>query len=545
MAKTDQPTTRYIIVTGGVISGSGKGITAASIAACMKARQLKVSIQKFDMYLNVDAGTLKPGQHGEVYVTTDGAETDLDLGHYERFLDQTLDRRSSVMQGAILQELITKERAGDFLGDDVQVIPHVTNIIQDKIIAAASGSDVHVVELGGTTGDYEGLAFIDAVRQLPQRVGSQNVWYVHLVYLPYLQVSGEIKTKPAQNSVRTLRGLGISPNTLICRLEHPADYDYLKNKMQMTTSIDSQNILILDNVDTVYRIPLILEEQKGTTRIASWLRVDQKPDMKLWQRVVERATKQHRMNLKIAMVAKYLDNLDTYKSVTEAIETAAWYAGVNLSLVWVDAEVLEQKKFSQVASELAPYDGILVPGGFGHRGVGGMIAAATHALQHNIPYLGLCLGLQVLTIAFARLNGLPQANSREFEPEGKELVITYLEGQQDERQKGGTMRLGSYPCDLKTGTLAARVYGQESISERHRHRFEFNPAFARQLQEAGLVISGICPDNQLAEIVEIPACDYVIGCQFHPEFSSRPYRPQPLFLGFLRAAKEKALRDQQ
>ena len=543
--KKKAQTVRYIIVTGGVISGSGKGITAASIAACLKARQLKVSIQKFDMYLNVDAGTLKPGQHGEVYVTTDGAETDLDMGHYERFLNQELDRQSSVMQGAILRELINKERAGDFLGDDVQIIPHVTDLIQSKIIGAAQGSDVHIVELGGTVGDYESLAFIEAARQLAHRVGQENVLYVHLVYLPYLQVSAEIKTKPAQSSIRTLRGLGISPHILVCRYEHPIDTKYLIQKLHLLTSIAKENILTLPNVDTVYRVPLLLEQQKGAQQISDWLAVKRKPDLSYWRDVVRLASKTHPRTVKIALIAKYLDNADTYKSVMEALRTAAWYASVNLEVTWVDAEKLEKLSPSEVVSELIKFAGILVPGGFGRRGSEGMIAAAIYALQHNMPYFGICLGMQILTIAFARLSGLENANSKEFDDQSPHQVITDLEGQQGLHQTGGTMRLGSYPCDLQAGSLAQRVYRQQKISERHRHRFEFNPEYAQALEAAGLKISGVCPDNQLVEIVEVPKNDYILGCQFHPEFSSRPMKPQPLFLGFLKAAKKRELKISQ
>ena len=532
--------TRYIVITGGVVSGSGKGITAASIGACLKARKVNVSIQKFDMYFNVDAGTLKPGKHGEVYVTTDGAETDLDLGHYERFLDVFLDKRSSVMQGAILQEIIQKERAGGFLGEDVQVIPHITNAIQDKIIEAARRSDVHIIELGGTIGDYENLAFVEAVRQLVYRVGVNNVLYVHVVYLPYLKASAEIKTKPAQNSVRDLRGIGITPDILVCRSDYELDYQKLRKKMHLFTSVAQKNILVLENAKTVYQVPLILEKQGGAQQIANWLGVKQKADLKIWQQVVRRATQSYKQVVKIAMIAKYLDNKDTYMSLTEAIKIAAWYTQVQLELTWLDAEELEAMTAPEVELKLDQFDGVLVPGGFGVRGVEGMIKAANYTLTKNRPYLGICLGMQVATIAFARLNGLKQANSKEFKPTGKQLVITYLKGQQDLEMTGGTMRLGSYSCRLKPASLAKKIYKSDLITERHRHRFEFNPLYKRHLEAAGLVISGVCPQNNLAEIIELPSHKYWLGCQFHPEFASRPMRPHPLVLSFLKVAKSLA-----
>ena len=541
LIKRKQPPTRYIIVTGGVVSGSGKGITAASIGACLKARKIKVSIQKFDMYFNVDAGTLKPGKHGEVYVTTDGAETDLDLGHYERFLDEELSQKSSVMQGALIQEIIDKERAGGFLGDDVQVIPHITNAIQDKMVAAGRNAHVHIIELGGTVGDYEGLAFVEAARQLAYRVGPENILYVHVVYLPYLQVSDEIKTKPAQNSVRDLRSIGIVPNILIARCEQPADHNKLRQKLHLFTSVARENIVVLENVDTVYRVPLVLESQGIPAQIAEWCDGGRKADLKAWRDVVHLATKKYNRTVRIGMIAKYLDNTDTYLSLIEAMRIAAWYAKVDLELNWVNAEELEEMTDSEAVLRLMKFDGILVPGGFGSRGIEGMIRAANYALHNNVPYLGICLGMQVATIAFARQHGLKKANSKEFDPRGRQLVITYMKGQQNLRRKGGTMRLGSYDCRLKPGSIVRDAYDRETIRERHRHRFEFNPVYKERLEAAGLVISGICPQNNLAEIIELPQHAYLVGCQFHPEFSSRPTRPQPLFLSFLKAARQNSV----
>ncbi|MCY3804627.1 MAG: CTP synthase [Candidatus Saccharibacteria bacterium] len=531
----------YIVITGGVVSGSGKGITAASIGACLKARQFQVNIQKFDMYLNVDAGTLKPGKHGEVFVTVDGAETDLDLGHYERFLDVEFNQSNSVMQGAVLKEIIEKERAGDFLGDDIQVIPHVTSFIQDKIVSIAKGFDVHIVELGGTIGDYEGLAFVEATRQLADRVGRDRILYVHVVYLPYLQTSGEVKTKPAQNSVRDLRSIGIIPDILVARCETKANHQQLRQKLNLFTGIEKEKIGILENAQSVYQVPLILEKQNITPYIASWLGKSPKANLSVWRNIVRRAIKTYHRPVKIGMIAKYLDNLDTYHSLIEAMKAAAWTTQVDLELVWVDAKNLENLSSSETVLELMKFDGILIPGGFGERGINGMIQAATYAIHNNVPYLGICLGMQIMTIAYARLHGLSQANSKEFDPKGQQLVITYLEGQKDLYMTGGTMRLGSYECHLKKGSQARQIYNQSLIKERHRHRFEFNPEYTQHLESAGLQISGICPENKLVEIVEIPQQNFMIGCQFHPEFSSRPMNPHPLIVAFLRAVKKSVV----
>ena len=410
------------------------------------------------------------------------------------------------------------------------------------MVAAGAGSDVHIIELGGTVGDYESLAFIEAARQLSYRVGPQNVLYVHVVYLPYLRTSGEIKTKPAQNSVRDLRSIGIVPNILVLRSEHPSDHAQLRRKMHLFTSVSQKDILVLENADTVYRVPLTLEQQGIADKIARWCNARGKADMKVWQDVVRKATKTYAKTIRIGMIAKYLDNLDTYMSLIEAVRTAAWHGRAELDLVWVDAEKLEEMTESEAVLELMKFDGILIPGGFGERGVEGMIRAATYALQNNVPYLGICLGMQVMTIAFARQNGFRHANSKEFAPKGRQLVITYLKGQKELRMTGGTMRLGSYECELKKGSLAHRVYARDKVVERHLHRFEFNPAYKDHLERAGLVISGVCPRNGLAEIIEVPNRSYLLGCQFHPEFSSRPMRPQPLFTSFLQAASKHSAR---
>ena len=501
------------------------------MGACLQARGLKVNIQKFDMYLNVDAGTLRPGKHGEVYVTTDGAETDLDLGHYERFLNTQLDHSSSIMQGRVLLDIINRERAGEYGGDDVQVIPHVTNEIQARIMDAGQGHDVHIIELGGTVGDYEGLAFVEAARQLAHQVGRSNVTYIHVVYMPYLRTSGEIKTKPAQNAARHLRSIGIIPDILVARCERKGT-KRLQGKLSLFTDVDLESVVILEDVSIVYEIPLILEHRGIGRLLAERVGCHQEPDLTSWQRVVDTATKQHKQTVNIGLLAKYLDNRDTYISVIEAVRTAAWAVGVNLNLSWVNAGDLENQTQDALEERLKEFDGVIVPGGFGGRGIEGMIRVANYALEHNLPYLGLCLGLQVATIAFARRNGLPKANSKEFAATGQ-LVITTMPGQDNIKALGGTMRLGGYPCKIQTGTLAYELYKTDLIEERHRHRFEFNLEYRDVLEKAGLVISGICPQNDLAEIIEIPANDYFIGCQFHPEFVSRPTHPHPLFCGLV------------
>ena len=538
MAKTKTRSTKYIVITGGVISGIGKGITAASIGLCLKSRGLDVSIQKFDMYLNSDAGTLKPAKHGEVFVTSDGGETDLDLGHYERFLDTNLTQQSSVMQGQILAEMIARERKGGYGGDDVQFIPHLTDAIQAKIFSLAENSDVHIVELGGTVGDYESTAFVEAVRQLSRLVGSDNVCYVHVVYLPFLSTTQEVKTKPAQNAVRRLRDFGISPNILVGRSDGPVDQSIIA-KLSLFSDIDPQSIAILPNADTVYRVPLLLEEQGIGNHLANWVGCRRRPSLHGWQQFVNRATKKYETKVKIGLIAKYLDNQDTYLSLTEALAAAAWANQVELDLVWINAEELEKLSASEAVLPLMSFDGILVPGGFGERGVEGMIRAASHALADNVPYLGICLGMQLGVVALARMKaGLRRANSREFSRGRTELVIDYMTGQRGRLLTGGTMRLGSYKCRLKPQTKAHQIFNETIISGRHRHRFEFNPAFRQQLEQAGLVIAGVCPDNNLVEIIEATDHNYFLGCQFHPEFDSRPNRPHPLFKSFIAAAKK-------
>ena len=532
--------TKYIFVTGGVLSGLGKGITAASIANLLKARGLRVNLQKCDPYLNVDAGLLNPREHGECFVTRDGAETDLDLGHYERFLDEELTQASSLMSGRVLLQLIQDERAGKYNGDDVQIIPHLTGAIQDNIEQTGEGFDVHIVEIGGTVGDYEGLSFIEAIREFGVRVGRENCVYVHVVYMPYLGASHEFKTKPAQNSVRDLRGLGISPDVLAVRSESPAPDD-TKVKLSLFSGVQPEAITLLPNARSIYEVPVTIEESGLANVITHKLGIKtRQPDLKAWREVVKRATTHYPHTVKVAVVAKYMDNQDTYMSVFEALRSAAWWNGTNIEIDWVEAEQLEK---SGDASTLSTYDGILVPGGFGTRGLEGKIAAAQYALNEKRPYLGLCLGLQMAVIAAARNGGVAEATTFELDPEAKDLVINTMTDQKDLLNTGGTMRLGDYPCTLQKGTLAAKVYGKAKIVERHRHRGECNPAYRKDYASWGIKASGINPDNDLVEVIEGVNHPFFLASQFHPEFKSRPNRAHPMFDGFIKAclAEQKKL----
>ena len=528
--------TRYVFVTGGVLSGIGKGITAASLGAVLKARGLKVSIQKLDVYLNVDAGLLNPAEHGECFVTKDGAETDLDLGHYERFLDTELTQASSTMSGYLLARLIMDERGGKFRGKTVQMVPHFTDAIQNAIIAAGEGNDVHIVEIGGTIGDIEGLAFAEAIRELAGRVGRSNCFFAHLVYVPYLGTSKEFKTKPAQNAVRDLRALGIMPDALLARTEEPVA-DSVVAKLSMFGGVPREAVMLLPNARTVYEVPLSLEGSGMDDLVLKQFGLQAPPaDMSRWHEVVAAATAKRELTVKIGIVAKYLDNEDTYFSVIEALKAAAWHQEVGLDYEWVDAEQLE----GNGTDSLDKYDGILVPGGFGARGVEGKIAAARYSMDSGKPYLGICLGLQVAAIAAARKAGISDANTAEANPDTHSPVIYIMEGQQGKEQTGGTMRLGDYTCDISEGSLAQRVYGAREIVERHRHRYEVNQRYLPQLEQAGLRISGKSPDGKLVEMLEMPGADYFIATQAHPEFRSRPNRAHPLFDGLIAAAKQRA-----
>jgi CTP synthase len=529
-----QKATKYVFVTGGVLSGLGKGITAASIGNLLKARGLRVNLQKCDPYLNVDAGLLNPREHGECFVTKDGAETDLDLGHYERFTDNEMTSKSSLMSGRVLLKLIQDERAGKFDGDDVQIIPHLTGAIQDWIIKAGTGYDVHIVEIGGTVGDYESLSFIEAIRELGVKVGLENCTYVHVVYLPYLGASNETKTKPAQNSVRELRGLGIAPDILVGRSEKPANAA-VKRKLALFSGVAEEAIALLPNARSIYQVPLTLEDTGIADVITEHLGLKaSKPDLKDWRATVDMATTDYKKILKVGLVAKYMDNTDTYMSVFEALRSAAWHNKCSVDITWIDAEQFDANG-SDIADTLRGYDGIVVPGGFGQRSLEGKIKAAQYALKTKLPYLGLCLGLQMAVIAAARNAGLEDATTFELNPDSKNLIITTMADQKDKHMTGGTMRLGDYNCELQPDSLAAQVYGETKIVERHRHRGECNNAYRDLFEKWGIRASGINPDNNLVEIIEGIDHPFLLASQFHPEFKSRPNRPHPMFNGFIQA----------
>ncbi len=527
--------TKYIFVTGGVLSGLGKGITAASIGTILKARGFSVNIQKCDPYLNTDAGTMNPAEHGEVFVTKDGAETDLDLGHYERFLDEEVGRLSSLMNGRIYANVLADERAGKYLGKTVQIIPHITGEIVKRIIEASQGFDFHIVEIGGTVGDIESLAFLEAIRQLRNRVGRENTLYVHVVYLPYLEASHEIKTKPAQNAVRDLREAGIRPDVIVARAEHPVSHNILQ-KLSSFCDVDLAGIVPMQTVKTVYEVPLLLEEAGIGNYITKRLGLKtRRAKLADWNRLVNLIKHPDHRSLKIGVVAKYMENEDTYLSVFEAIKSAGWANRIRPEICWINAEKIEADP-----GLLKGYDGLVVPGGFGSRGVEGKILAGRYAMDHNIPYLGLCLGMQTAVIALARKAGLEGANSTEVDPHTPHPVIDIMADQKDVTEKGGTMRLGNYPCVITKNTHSSKAYNVKQIQERHRHRYEFNNSYRDQLTAAGLIIAGQSPDKHLVEIVEIADHPYFVASQFHPEFKSRPSRPHPLFDGFLKAAAGEA-----
>lgn len=531
--------TKYIFVTGGVISGLGKGITAASIANLLKNRGFNVNLQKCDPYLNVDAGTLNPREHGECFVTFDGAETDLDLGHYERFLDAELTHTSSLMSGRVLLKVIQDERAGKYEGDDVQIIPHLTGAIEEYIVEAGKGFDVHIVEIGGTVGDYESLSFIETIRELGFKVGEDNCLYVHLVYLPFLGASQETKTKPAQNSVRDLRGLGIKPDVLVARSEKLTANKAVINKLSLFTGVAEDSIVLLPNADSIYEVPLTIEETGIADVITKHLGLPQRnADLTDWREVVNLATTDFDRTINVAVVAKYLDNTDTYLSVFEALKAASWLNHINVNIDWVNAEEFD-KPGTSVDKELSKYDGILVPGGFGQRGLEGKIKAAQYALKNNVPYLGLCLGLQMGVIAAARNAGLKGATTFELNPDAKDLIINTMSDQKGMEMTGGTMRLGNYNCQLEPGTLAAKVYCKNEIVERHRHRGECNNSYRGSYDKWGIKASGINPENNLVEIIEGIDHPFFLASQFHPEFKSRPNRAHPMFNGFVQAIIDK------
>lgn len=528
--------TKFVFVTGGVLSGLGKGITAASIGNILKARGLSVNIQKCDPYLNVDAGTLNPREHGECYVTQDGAETDLDLGHYERFLDEELTQASSLMAGRVLLKVIQDERAGKYQGEDVQIIPHLTAAIQDYIQEAGNGFDVHIVEIGGTVGDYESLSFIEAIREFALRVGQDNCLYVHVVYMPYLGASQEFKTKPAQNSVRDLRGLGIAPDILVARSEQQAP-ETVKTKLSLFSGVAPEAIALLPNAASIYEVPLTLEDTGIADVIAKRLQLKvTKPDLKEWRNVVKQATNSYDRKVCVGVIAKYLDNQDTYMSVFEALRAAAWWNDVAIDIRWIDAESLESDK-ADIAKALHGVDGIVVPGGFGTRGLEGKIKAARYSLKKKLPYLGLCLGLQMAVIAAARNGGIEDATSAELDISAKNLLINTMSDQKGKENTGGTMRLGDYNCAIEKGSLAAKLYKSTNIVERHRHRYECNNDFRSQYESWGIKPVGINVANNLVEMIEGVDHPFFLASQFHPEFKSRPNHAHPMFDGFIAACK--------
>ncbi len=532
--------TKHVFVTGGVVSSLGKGITAASLGRLLKARGYKVTMQKADPYLNVDPGTMSPFQHGEVFVTEDGYESDLDLGHYERFIDENLTRDSNFTTGAIYKSLIARERRGDYLGGTVQVIPHVTNAIKDKFrrVEEQTGSDVVITELGGTIGDIESQPFVEAIRQYRKEAGPENVCYIHVSLVPYIAAAHEVKTKPTQHSVKELRSFGIQPDIIVLRSDHEID-DAIRSKIASFCDVDTDCVFTNEDCASIYDVPQLLAEQDFDLRICERLGLEPRErDMAEWNAFIakQNAANAHADKVKIAVVGKYTQLPDAYLSVIEALHHAGVFFDRHVDVQLVDGESLDAASVEEV---LADASGILVPGGFGKRALEGKILAAEFAREHKIPYLGICLGMQVAVCEFARhVAGLTDASSSEFDPDGPYSVIDLMSSQEDVTEKGGTMRLGAYPCKLAEGSLAREAYNEDLVYERHRHRFEFNNAYRDQLTEAGLVISGVSPDERLVEMVELPADvhPWFVATQAHPEFKSRPTKPQPLFREFVRAS---------
>lgn len=523
-----EPKQKFIFVTGGVLSGVGKGISAASIGAVLQAKGANVSIQKCDPYLNVDAGLLNPAEHGECFVTRDGAETDLDLGHYERFLDLELTQKNATLSGRLLQQLIADERAGKFGGKTVQLVPHLTGAIQDAIQLAADGSDIHIVEIGGTVGDYEGLSFVEAIREFAARVGRENCLYVHVVYVPFIGTSKEFKTKPAQNALNELRGFGIVPDCVIVRSDSPAP-ESVARKISQFSGVPEGSVILLHNASTVFEVPLTIAASGINDVLTKFTGNDAKPVLKKWEDIILAQSTVRDKSVTVGLVAKYMDNEDTYISVLEALKSAAWHVEVNLTIKWINAETAEKADFDEV-------DALLVPGGFGERGVPGKIAAAEYALETGKPYLGICLGLQVAVIAAARRAGLTEAHSTEFDPNTPANVVYIMEGQQGKESTGGTLRLGNYDAKLQDGSKVAQTYGTTDVVERHRHRYEVNQAYKGDIEKGGLVITGTSPDGKLVEFVEAVDHPYMVATQAHPELKSRPDRAHPLFVGLIQAA---------
>lgn len=526
---------KYIFVTGGVVSGLGKGITAASLGRLLKARGLKVAAQKLDPYINVDPGTMSPYQHGEVFVTEDGAETDLDLGHYERFIDENLNRFSNLTTGKVYWNVLNKERRGEYLGSTVQTIPHITNEIKDFVyrVGRETDADVVITEIGGTIGDIESQPFIEAVRQISLEVGRENSLFIHVTLVPFLSGSDEHKSKPTQHSVKELQGMGINPNIIILRCDEPLE-ESIFNKISLFCNVKRDCVIENITLPVLYEAPLMLEKNNFSTVVLRELGLTAKsPDLKEWKEMVEKI-KSAKEEVRIALVGKYVALHDAYLSVAEALRHAAYALGKKVKILWIDSETITEENVTEALKEA---DGILVPGGFGNRGVEGKIITCRYARENNIPYLGICLGMQVAVIEYARdVLGLKDANSGEFDPDSKNKVIDFLPDQSDNINKGGTLRLGAYPCKVEFGSKLYECYNEEMIFERHRHRYEYNNDYREQLVNAGLLIGGTSPDERIVETVEIKENDYFVGVQFHPEFKSRPNKPHPLFTGLIRYA---------
>lgn len=532
--------TKYIFMTGGVVSSLGKGITAASLGRLLKSRGYRVTIQKFDPYINIDPGTMSPYQHGEVFVTDDGAETDLDLGHYERFIDINLSKNSNTTTGKIYQSVINKERRGDYLGGTVQVIPHITNEIKERVfrVGQQDNADFVITEIGGTVGDIESLPFLEAIRQVKKDVGKNDVLYIHVTLVPYISAAGELKTKPTQHSVKELRSIGISPDIIVCRSEKPISKE-MREKMAMFCDVDPDAVIQNLTARSIYEVPMLMEEQGLDTIVLRKLAMEDKPkDMQGWHDMVARILKKYDKKVTIAVVGKYVALQDAYISITESLRHAAVANEAELDIHWVNAEEIEADD-TDMAKVMAGVDGILVPGGFGNRGIEGKIKAIQYAREHKIPFFGICLGMQCAVIEFARhVCGMADANSSEFNPNSAHPVIDLMPEQIDVEDLGGTMRLGLYPCKVYPDTLTSKAYNAELIYERHRHRYEFNNAFREKIVGKGLVLGGTLPNGRLVEIVELPESEHpwFLGAQFHPEFKSRPTNPHPLFRDFVGAA---------
>lgn len=529
--------TKYIFVTGGVVSSLGKGITAASLGRLLKNRGLKVTIQKFDPYINVDPGTMSPYQHGEVFVTDDGAETDLDLGHYERFIDINLSKYSNVTTGKIYSTVLKKERRGDYLGGTVQVIPHITNEIKERVYRAGreTNADVVITEIGGTVGDIESLPFLEAIRQMKSDIGRDNVMYIHCTLVPYIRAAGELKTKPTQHSVKELRSLGIQPNVIVVRTEMPISQD-MKDKIALFCDIDEKSVIEARDASNLYEVPLMLQAQNFDQIVCDHLKLNAaQPDMTEWNALVEKVSSLTG-EVTIGLVGKYVELQDAYISVVESLRHAGYAFDSCIKVKWIDAEKVNA---SNVNDLLKDVNGVLVPGGFGDRGIEGKIEAIRFAREQKVPFFGICLGMQLASVEYARnVLGLSDANSAEINPDTEHPIIDLLPEQKDIEDLGGTLRLGLYPCKLEEGSLAMKAYEDELVYERHRHRYEFNNQFRQQMEEAGFVFSGTSPDGRLVEIVEIKEHPWFVACQFHPEFRSRPTRPQPLFRDFVEASIE-------